>query len=281
MGISSATVSFGTQAYGKMNYLDFIIKFSRSDVNGLILEIPLIEMDGSIIYSDPTLLALDSGAEYPCSVGHGMNVFCYYEKGETKTYGKPTRIYISRWAMPATSILSFRMLFTNPDIVGVYATFRFKAYGGSVANSKFMGGEFMGDFTISNAFKTLSQVSTYFGTSTACTLQPNSRIYSTSTNVLFYIDNDLVANNYVMLEWTLHDTTYGEVSLYTVYNNTNDYDYMVINYAHNNRKIYIIKKMSSAWNGNTNGGGSVTTHHDFGYLRTKHFLVNNAQIYYF
>ncbi len=183
--------------------------------------------------------------------------------------------------MPSTNILSFRMLFTNPDIVGVFPSFHFKAYGGTIADSKFMGDEFMGEYKIANAFKTLSQVPSYYATSSACYPQPNVRLYSTSTNVLFYIDNDISANQYVMLEWTLHDTTYQEVTLYKVFNNTDDYDYMIINYARNNRKLYVIKKMSAFWDGYTNGGGSITTHHDFGYLRTKHFLVNNAKIYYF
>lgn len=42
MGISSVTLSIGTQVYASMNYLDFVIQFSRGDVNGLILEIPLV-----------------------------------------------------------------------------------------------------------------------------------------------------------------------------------------------------------------------------------------------
>lgn len=139
----------------------------------------------------------------------------------------------------------------------------------------------MGEYRLSNAFKTLSQVPSYYSTSTACYPQPDSRLYSTSTNVLFYIDNDIAVNKYVMLEWTLHDTTYGETTLYKVFNNSDDYDYMIVNYARNNRKLYIIKKMSTNWNGYTNYLGHITTHHDFGYLRTKHFLVNNAKIYYF
>lgn len=39
--------------------------------------------------------------------------------------------------------------------------------------------------------------------------------------------------------------------------------------------------MTVAWDGYTDGNGDITSHHDFGYLRTKHFLVNNAKIYYF
>jgi len=111
--------------------------------------------------------------------------------------------------MPASNTLSFRMLFTNPDIVGVFPTFNFKAYGGTIDNSKLMGEEFMGEYKLMNAFKTLSQVSTYYATSTACDPQPDSRLYSTSTNVLFYISNAISVNNYVMLEWTLNDPTYG------------------------------------------------------------------------
>lgn len=57
----------------------------------------------------------------------------------------------------------------------------------------------MGEYRLSNAFKTLSQVPAYYGTSTACYPQPDSRLYSTSTNVLFYIDNDIAVNKYVML----------------------------------------------------------------------------------
>jgi hypothetical protein len=71
------------------------------------------------------------------------------------------------------------------------------------------------------------------------------------------------------------------MSMYQVFNNTNDYDYFIVNYARNNRKLYIVKKITSFWDGITNGGGTITTHHDFGYLRNKHFLVNTATIYYF
>lgn len=65
------------------------------------------------------------------------------------------------------------------------------------------------------------------------------------------------------------------MSLYEVFNNTYDYDYFVMNYARNNRKLYIVKKITATWS------GSGSSHHDFGYLRNKHFLVNTATIYYF
>ena len=182
--------------------------------------------------------------------------------------------------MPASNTLSFRMLFTNPDVINVFPTFTFKAFGGTIDSNKMMGEEFMGEFSILNAFKTLPATPTFFGTP-SCLFYPTRRLYSTSTNVEFYIDNDISVGGYVMMEWTLHDSTYGEVSMYQVFNNTYDYDYFIVNYARNNRKLYIVKKITAFWDGTTNGGGSITSFHSFGYLRNKHFHVNTATIYYF
>lgn len=64
----------------------------------------------------------------------------------------------------------------------------------------------------------------------------------------FYINNHLENGGYVMLEWTLHNPTNGEVSTYVPYQNSNDSDYLWINYAHNNRKLYIVKKFTVFWN---------------------------------
>ena len=139
LGIYSATPVFG-----KMNYLEFSLSFSRSDINGLVLEIPVVNVDGTKIYNDPTLMNLPSGSQYPCSVGINTNVYCYYEKGSSSGYGRPTRIYITQFSVQSGNTLSLRMLFTNPDILGVYPSFIFKAFGGSYSAPKLMGDELMG-----------------------------------------------------------------------------------------------------------------------------------------
>ena len=68
--------------------------------------------------------------------------------------------------------------------------------------------------------------------------------------------------------------------MYQVYNNTYDYDYFVVNYARNNRKLYLVKKITAFWDGTSDINGP-TSHHDFGYLRNKHFLMSTSTIYYF
>lgn len=77
-GIYEASIISGTQVVGMINYLEFTLKFSRTDYNGLVLEIPLLYPDGTKIYNDPKLLNLPSGSEYPCSVGINVDVFCFY-----------------------------------------------------------------------------------------------------------------------------------------------------------------------------------------------------------
>lgn len=138
LGIFSVSMVHGTQVYGKINYIEFTLSFSRNDINGLVLEIPVVSADGVVIYNDPTLLNLPSGSQYPCSVGSiGANVYCYYEKGSNTNFGRPTRIYITQFAQGTS--LSLRMLFTNPDVVGVFPKFIFKAFGGSYSAPNLMG----------------------------------------------------------------------------------------------------------------------------------------------
>ena len=86
-GISGVTVTTGTQVVGVINYLEFVVTLTRTDINGFVIEIPVVESDGSVIFSDPTLLGLQSGAQYPCSIGVYSAVYCYYQKGSTSGFG--------------------------------------------------------------------------------------------------------------------------------------------------------------------------------------------------
>ena len=210
LGIYHASVVWGTQVYGKLNYLEFSLSFARNDINGLVLEIPVVSEDGTIIYNDPTLMSLPSGSQYPCSVGINTNVYCYYEKGSNTEYGKPTRIYITQFS--ASTSLSLRMLFTNPDVVGVFPSFTFKAFGGSYSAPKLMGQELRGRYTIIDPYKTYPETN-YYSTG-SCTTYPNRAMYQKTTVYDFYIDHAQNANSYVISEWTLNHNTYGEIGEY-------------------------------------------------------------------
>lgn len=66
-------------------------------------------------------------------------VYCYFIQGVTTSYGTAARIYITGFSIPANNSLSFRMLFTNPDIQNVFPKFTFKAFGGSFSAPATMG----------------------------------------------------------------------------------------------------------------------------------------------
>lgn len=142
--------------------------------------------DGVIIYNNPTLLGLPSGSQYPCSVGIDTAVFCHYEAGSKNDYGRPIRIYITRFSIQSGNTLNLRMLFTNPDIVGVYPNFIFKAFGGATSSTaRLMGHELMGRFAIIDPYVTLPEIN-YYSTNTAFTY-PNRNLYHHNTFYDFYV----------------------------------------------------------------------------------------------
>jgi hypothetical protein len=69
-------------------------------------------------------------------------------------YGTPTRIYITRFSLTGYT-LSLRILFTNPDNIGVFPSFTFKAFGGTFSPPTMMGYKLMARHTFVDAFKTL------------------------------------------------------------------------------------------------------------------------------
>lgn len=78
------------------------------------------------------------------------------------------------------------MLFTNPDVVGVFPNFIFKAFGGSYSAPNFMGSELMGRYAVIDPYKTQPNVGYYTSGNTYYTY-PNRNLYSQQTVYDFYI----------------------------------------------------------------------------------------------
>ncbi len=99
------------------------------------------------------------------------------------------------------------MLFTNPDLVGVFPSFNFKAYGGTKVG--LMGQQFMGEYLIADAFKTFPTVGYWGLYNSACTSYLNRHLNSEQTRVDIYVDNSVDAGSYIMMQWTLHNSAHG------------------------------------------------------------------------
>ena len=55
---------YGTEVFDTLNYLEFTIKLSRADITDLVLETPVKNEDGTVIYSDPTIMNLPPGSKF-------------------------------------------------------------------------------------------------------------------------------------------------------------------------------------------------------------------------
>lgn len=143
-GIQGVSVVYGTQVQGQLNYLEFTVTLTRTDINGFVIEIPVVSPDGNKIYNSPILMGLDSGSEYPCSLGPYVPVYCYYTQGSANGFGSPTRIYVTGFTLPISTTFNLQMLFTNPDNPNVFPSFTWKAFGGSYSLPDLMGKQLMG-----------------------------------------------------------------------------------------------------------------------------------------
>ncbi len=123
-------------------------------------------------------------------------MYCYYEKGSTSDYGKPTRIYITQFSLQAGNTLALRMLFTNPDIVGIFPSFYFKAYGGSYSAPELMGDELKGRYKIIDPFKTYPD--TAYTSTGSCQINPDRGVWSKQTYMYFYINHAQNSGSYVI-----------------------------------------------------------------------------------
>jgi len=91
-----------------------------------------------------------------------------------------------------------RLLFTNPDVIGVFPSFIFKAFGGAISNYELMGRQFMGEYQLNDAFKTYPNTN-YYSTSTSCQARSTLPIWNDGTDYIFYLSNTLYTGNYAIL----------------------------------------------------------------------------------
>ena len=79
------------------------LTFNRTDITGLVFEIPSIDKGGNALYSSAsqmytTFLDQTDGGSYPCGnngLSAGGNVRCILLRGEHTQNGVPTRIIMT------------------------------------------------------------------------------------------------------------------------------------------------------------------------------------------
>lgn len=135
-----------------------------------------------------------------------------------------------------------------------------------------MGSELRGSYELVEPFKVYSSnVNSYNRTGTL-TCQPDKALWQIQTTYLCYTSSEsLVANSYVILKWPLVDSSKGTIGDYDSSSNRH-YDHFIVNEGLNSVFIYLVTKYTGGWS-------TGTGHHDFGYIRMKHHIVNNYNLY--
>jgi hypothetical protein len=89
-GITAGNVEYGHYIVNQLNSINLVLTFNRTDITGLVFEIPLRDTAGTYLYSDDAkfataFMSLENGATYPCGnngYGAGGNPKCIILNGD-------------------------------------------------------------------------------------------------------------------------------------------------------------------------------------------------------
>lgn len=170
--------------------------------------------------------------------------------------------------------MTLRLLITNPDNVNVWPSVYVRAIVGSVTAPRIMGTELLGRWNFNRIFKTLVSNTTYYLTESDTTNSiMNKPLSHDSTTYSFYNNYfNFSANTYVIIAFPIHTAAYGETATF-VPNSGVGSDYFVVNYATNNRVVYVLRKWTSAQNAAFNI--------NVGYFKVDHLFSNSQTAYIF
>lgn len=112
-GITRGTVSYGHGMAGLMNYLEIGLTFGRTDVNSLVVELPGLYYDDSVVWGSEFVTGewqFSDGQPYPCATQGSSQLKCLFKLGGELS---PFRIIILD--LPSSSPLTFILPLFNPS----------------------------------------------------------------------------------------------------------------------------------------------------------------------
>ena len=119
-GIKAGSIEYGHAIASELNVFNMILTFNRTDITGLVFEIPLRDDQGNYLYTSAgaktaAFLDTEDGSTYPCG-NHGLsaggNVKCIVQLGDFTLLTSPTRIIMTDFTY--VSQMNCRILLKNP-----------------------------------------------------------------------------------------------------------------------------------------------------------------------
>jgi hypothetical protein len=151
-GIVAGTATHGHTIVNQLNFLNLVLTFNRTDITGLVFEIPSVDKNGNALFGSAaqlatTFMSQTNGGNYPCG-NHGFNaggsVRCYILQGSYLQVGVSTRIIMTDFTY--VNQMNCRFVFINPPNSGTYFSVLVKAYGGTPSATNPYGNQLMGDW---------------------------------------------------------------------------------------------------------------------------------------
>ena len=288
-GISDGTITYGHTCPGQLNAVNMLLTFNRTDITGLVFEIPLRDNLGNFLYTSGgaqtnAFLSTEDGSTYPCG-NHGLsaggNAKCIIQQGDFSLLTSPTRIIMTDFTY--VSQMNCRLVFTNPETVNSYFSIRVKAYGGTKTASNLYGDKFMGEWDFTNVFKTVSGTASS-GTYARETRNPsyspwrnNTSHYVFSRSETLYSGRMSVAQ---VLEYDSGSSYADDEFCRSTLGSNNDYDdllqYTLVSGGRTYRYAYFVRTWPSNVNMYLTSGGGW----DLSYIKCK-FYAQTWTAYWF
>jgi hypothetical protein len=149
-GIIAGTATYGHTIPSVLNFVNLQLTFNRTDITGLVFEIPSIDKNGNALFTSTAQLSATfmnqaNGGSYPCG-NHGFNaggnVQCYILNGDFANLGVVTRIVMTSFTY--VTQMNCRLVFNTPPNANRYFSVIVRAYGGAASASNPYGNQYMG-----------------------------------------------------------------------------------------------------------------------------------------
>ena len=159
-GIIGGTVEYGHTIQNRLNAINLVLTFNRTDITGLVFEFPMRDGLGNYLYTSAATLKTgfmeaEDGGSYPCG-NHGFsaggNVKCIVQLGDPTLLTSPTRIIMTDFTY--VSKMNCRFVFVNPN--AGFVSVKVKAFGGTKSSTNLYGDKYMGSWDFSNIFQVVA-----------------------------------------------------------------------------------------------------------------------------
>jgi hypothetical protein len=148
----AGTATYGHTVASKLNFVNLLLTFNRTDITGLVFEVPSVDNAGNALFNSAadlttTFMGQSNGGSYPCG-NHGLNaggsVRCLLLNGDYSNSGVVSRIIMTDFTYQTQ--MNCRFVFVNPPNTGVYFSVIVRAYGGAPTALNPYGNQYMGSW---------------------------------------------------------------------------------------------------------------------------------------